>query len=395
MRVLVWIAMPFAFVLIAITRGILRLFRQTRMSGEHISEEEIRLLVSESAEQGVIDSDERNMVNRVLRLGDRSVDSMMTPRPRIAWLDASNRSTKTCGDARYAVSRYPVYRGSDKDVLGILTLKRLPEMIGNARIDLLANLAKPCSAGHGTRARSAEESATPKHDSRWSSTNTATSKAWSRSTICFGRRRQERDADATPRNAQSFARRRKLARRRIGQHRRSARTARHDECRIREYTNSIPPRHGRRAFRTHSQIGEHSNGAESASKCSISTAHASTNCCRPRSAKSRWPSTRPAERLWIVCQIVRAKVGRYASLVTVREYFFVSENKCSTASVARGAYDHCVFGNRNTDAKKIFAVFHFAERRKSRLPTSILPNKKVHKIDTRPTDSELGVIHRD
>jgi putative hemolysin len=144
MRVLVWIAMPFAFVLIAITRGILRLFRQTRMSGEHVSEEEIRLLVSESAEQGVIDSDERNMVNRVLRLGDRSVDSMMTPRPRIAWLDASeslDENLSVMRDTPY--SRYPVYRGSDKDVLGILTLKRLPELIGNARIDLFSNLAKP------------------------------------------------------------------------------------------------------------------------------------------------------------------------------------------------------------------------------------------------------------
>jgi putative hemolysin len=144
MRVLVWIAMPFAFVLIAITRGILRLFRQSRMSGEHISEEEIRLLVSESAEQGVIDSDERNMMNRVLRLGDRSVDSMMTPRTRIAWLDASESlddNLAVMRDTPY--SRYPVYRHSDKDVLGILTLKRLPELIGNPRIDLFSNLAKP------------------------------------------------------------------------------------------------------------------------------------------------------------------------------------------------------------------------------------------------------------
>ena len=43
---------------------------------------------AEGADQGVIDSDERNMVNRVMRLGDRTVDSVMTPRTRIAWLDA-------------------------------------------------------------------------------------------------------------------------------------------------------------------------------------------------------------------------------------------------------------------------------------------------------------------
>ncbi|HET9190642.1 MAG TPA: CNNM domain-containing protein, partial [Rudaea sp.] len=83
------IAMPFAFALIGITRMVMRLLRLDRASEERVSEEEIRLLVAESADQGVIDSDERNMVNRVLRLGDRTVDSLMTPRPRIAWLDAT------------------------------------------------------------------------------------------------------------------------------------------------------------------------------------------------------------------------------------------------------------------------------------------------------------------
>ncbi len=109
LRVLTWIAMPFAFVLIWITRRLLHLFKLDQVSNERVSEEEIRLLVSEGAEQGVIDSDERNMVNRVLRLGDRSVDSLMTPRPRIAWLDisaplAENLAT-SCASPRIRVTR--------------------------------------------------------------------------------------------------------------------------------------------------------------------------------------------------------------------------------------------------------------------------------------------------
>jgi putative hemolysin len=141
MRVLTLIARPFGFVLIGITRGLLKLLRQNRVSGARVSEEEIRLLVSESAEQGVIDADERN---RVLRLGDRSVDSMMTPRTRIAWLDATTGLEENLSVMRNTpYSRYPVYRHSDKDVLGILTLKRLPELIGAAKVDLFSNLAKP------------------------------------------------------------------------------------------------------------------------------------------------------------------------------------------------------------------------------------------------------------
>jgi putative hemolysin len=144
MRVLTSIASPFAFVLIWITRALLHLFRLDRASNERVSEEEIRLLVSESAEQGVIDPDERNMVNRVLRLGDRSVDSLMTPRTRIAWLDVTLGEAENLAllrDTPY--SRYPVCRGSDKDVVGIFELKQLSDRLGNPQIDLFRNLGKP------------------------------------------------------------------------------------------------------------------------------------------------------------------------------------------------------------------------------------------------------------
>ncbi len=130
--------------LIWITRLLLRLFKLDHVSNERVSEEEIRLLVSEGAEQGVIDSDERNMVNRVLRLGDRSVDSLMTPRPRIAWLDVSAPLAENLATMRESShSRYPVYRGSDKDVVGVLPVKNLIEILENPKMDLFRTLAKP------------------------------------------------------------------------------------------------------------------------------------------------------------------------------------------------------------------------------------------------------------
>ncbi len=144
MRIMTAIATPFAFVLIGITRMILRLLGVERASSERVSEEEIRLLVSESAEQGVIDSDERNMVNRVLRLGDRSVDSLMTPRPRIVWLDVSTPLADNLAVMRDTpYSRYPVYRGSDKDVVGIFQLKQLADRLGTPQVDLFRKLDKP------------------------------------------------------------------------------------------------------------------------------------------------------------------------------------------------------------------------------------------------------------
>jgi len=144
MRVLTWLATPFAFLLIWITRGLLRLLGMHGGPRGQVSEEEIRLLVAEGADQGVIDLDERNMVNRVLRLGDRTVDSVMTPRTRIAWLDATaplEENIQVMREAPY--SRYPVYRGGEHEVLGVLEAKRLIGPLAGGHAELFRTLRKP------------------------------------------------------------------------------------------------------------------------------------------------------------------------------------------------------------------------------------------------------------
>lgn len=145
MRAMAWLAKPFAFVLIQATRLMLRLLGMDKTSRERVSEEEIRLLVAEGADQGVIDSDERNMVNRVLRLGDRAVDSVMTPRTRITWLDANaplEENLAVMRDTPY--SRYPVYRGSEQEILGVLEVKRvIGRVTGAPEADLFGELRAP------------------------------------------------------------------------------------------------------------------------------------------------------------------------------------------------------------------------------------------------------------
>ncbi|EQD27923.1 hemolysin [mine drainage metagenome] len=143
-------------VLNASSNGLLGLLRMGRGSApERITEEEIRLLVAESAEQGVLDEDERAMVSRVLRLGDRSVGSVMTPRPRIAWLDAAASLDENLAVLRETpYSRYPVYRGSESDILGVLEVKSLLEPLtrGDMRLDLFRTLAKPLYVPGSARA---------------------------------------------------------------------------------------------------------------------------------------------------------------------------------------------------------------------------------------------------
>ena len=146
MLVLSWITAPFVWVLNLLSSLLLGLLRLNRARREKVTEEEIRLLVAEGTEQGVLDPDERNMVNRVLRLGDRSVDSVMTPRPRIAWLDAAAPLAENLAVLRSTpFSRYPVYRENEDEVLGVLEVKRLLQGISvETRLpELFRKLAKP------------------------------------------------------------------------------------------------------------------------------------------------------------------------------------------------------------------------------------------------------------
>lgn len=134
-------------------RGLLRLLRLDKTEAASVSEEEIRLLVSESHEQGVIDEDERNMVNRVLSLGDRDAESLMTPRTRIAWLDAEETFQENLATMRATpFSRYPVLRGSDDDVVGVLEVKSLIDRLDEPSFDLFKYLREPLFVSESTPA---------------------------------------------------------------------------------------------------------------------------------------------------------------------------------------------------------------------------------------------------
>ena len=152
MHVLATAAKPGVLVLSFCTRTLLRLFGLRKTDGDLVSAEEIRLLVSEGHEQGTIAEDERNMMHRVLRLGDRTASSLMTPRTQIAWLDASASVEDNLAVMKEtAYSQYPVYRDSDRDVLGMLEMKTLAVRIGETNADLFHQLSPPVFVAESTR----------------------------------------------------------------------------------------------------------------------------------------------------------------------------------------------------------------------------------------------------
>ena len=149
-----WIATPAVWLLMVSTQGMLKLLRLDQTQASSVTEEEIRLLVSESHEQGVIDADERKMMNRVLGLGDRTADSLMTPRTRITWLDADAPLDDNLETMRTSpVSRFPVLRGTDQDVIGVVEAKSLLRALApGVPIDLFGQMREALFVSESTHA---------------------------------------------------------------------------------------------------------------------------------------------------------------------------------------------------------------------------------------------------
>lgn len=153
MNVISTLAAPFVWLLSRSTRLLMRLLGLDKSNADIVTDEEIRHLVAESHEQGNIDADERNMLNRVLRLGDRSADSLMTPRTLIAWLDSDASIEENQQLLReHPFSRYPVYQGDDSKVLGILEAKTLVGRECRTNAELLSTLRPALYVSESTNA---------------------------------------------------------------------------------------------------------------------------------------------------------------------------------------------------------------------------------------------------
>lgn len=126
MHLLALLARPFVHLLSLSTDAMLRLLRSRPSVQPDIIEEEIHALLQEGSDSGAIEQQEREMVRNVFRLDDRPVESLMTPRAEIVFLDTTLPLKENLQRiAQSGHSRFPVCRSGLDEVLGILNAKQL------------------------------------------------------------------------------------------------------------------------------------------------------------------------------------------------------------------------------------------------------------------------------
>ena len=121
MRWLSVITAPFVWILQRSSELIFKMLGLDRQSRNQVTAEELHLVVAEAQTAGVLEEDERAMISGIVRLADRPVREVMTPRTEVDWIDVSS----TEAEIREALletshSRVPVADGSVDNIIGVI-----------------------------------------------------------------------------------------------------------------------------------------------------------------------------------------------------------------------------------------------------------------------------------
>jgi putative hemolysin len=143
MRWLSSITAPIAWLLDGTSALIFRLLGLKRESDNTVTAEELHLVVAEAKTAGVLEEDERAIISGVVRLADRPVREVMTPRTDVDWIDLSaSRDELVAALKHIPHSRIPVADGSVDNIVGVVRARDLLEAVLDGRDLNLRELAR-------------------------------------------------------------------------------------------------------------------------------------------------------------------------------------------------------------------------------------------------------------
>ena len=118
---------PFIFIVNLLSRGVLFLFRiDPDAKNNAMTEDELRTIVDVSHEDGVIESEEKEMIYNVFDLGDARAKDVMVPRVHVTFADVNSTYQELLEIFREDMyTRLPVYEETTDNVIGTINMKDL------------------------------------------------------------------------------------------------------------------------------------------------------------------------------------------------------------------------------------------------------------------------------
>lgn len=130
LRVFYRVTYPIMVIFNGITNGVMAAVRHDPADEHEVyTGEEIKLLIDESTESGLIDPEQNEFVDNIFDLGDKDAEGIMTPRTDVICLDLEDTLEENWDIVRqYKYTRYPVCDGSKDRIVGFVHTKDLVDV---------------------------------------------------------------------------------------------------------------------------------------------------------------------------------------------------------------------------------------------------------------------------
>ena len=137
---LIWfyrITFPIMLLFNGITNAVVRLTGHDPANEHDVyTGEEIKLLIDESTESGLIDPEQNAYVDNIFDLGDKDAEAIMTPRTDLICIDLEDSLEENMQLVqRYKYTRYPACRGTKDRIVGFVHVKDLYTLSEHATVD--------------------------------------------------------------------------------------------------------------------------------------------------------------------------------------------------------------------------------------------------------------------
>jgi len=153
MQVFTKIFSPLVNLLSLSTEWMLKFLGVNNVADPGVTEEEIKSMLAEGAAVGTVETTEKEMVDRVFRLGDLRVSALMTPRTQIDWLDLEESDAENWSvivNSRH--TRLPVARGSLDGIIGVVETRDLLLNWDGKKLNIEAYIQQPLFVPRSLRA---------------------------------------------------------------------------------------------------------------------------------------------------------------------------------------------------------------------------------------------------
>jgi putative hemolysin len=137
------VAAPFVWLLDTSSSLILQALGMHHRGEHRLTAEELQMIFAEATRSGVIEEGERAMLSGIMRLGERTVRELMTPRTEVDWLDLGADETQIRETiARSPHSLLPVADGSVDKVVGVVKARQVLALLLAGKPVRLSRLLK-------------------------------------------------------------------------------------------------------------------------------------------------------------------------------------------------------------------------------------------------------------